>query len=62
VIYIFTPRHEVQIDCEHCGWSWVEDVTVQGDEMILESNPEWKCVECGGAFCFDDFAGEVRRC
>lgn len=55
-------RGEVNIACEHCGNEWVEQVEIDpstGDQT-LPLNEGWFCPECKMAFCFDDFAGDVK--
>lgn len=57
----FMQPAQVRIDCEHCGFFWVQPLFIEADDVYLDGNEEQECPECKGAFDFDDYAGNVTR-
>jgi phage FluMu protein Com len=52
-------RGQFPIECEHCGYFWVQGVFTEADYVYLDGNEEQECPECKGVFDFDEHVGNV---
>lgn len=55
----YIQKGQSRVECEHCGYFWIESVTIEHDDVMLDDHEDCECPECGGAFDLDDVAANV---